>query len=212
VNGCLILAVLVAIPLTAQKRDFLTVDEADQIRLAQEPNVRLGLYAKFAQQRLDLLTQLLATEKPGRTALAHNTLEDYTHIIEAIDLVAEDALRRGFDIQEGMTAVAAAQKDMLAILRKIQDNPPPDVRRYEFVLEQAIFTTEDSIEMAAEDLEERKAAAAAKRDRERKELEAMMQPKDLEEKRAAEKKATEQEQKKKAPTLRRKGEVIPKKQ
>jgi hypothetical protein len=36
-----------------------------------------------------------------------------------------------------------------------------------------------------------------------------MQPKDVEEKRATEKKAAETQSKKKAPTLRRKGEVVP---
>jgi hypothetical protein len=51
----------------------------------------------------------------------------------------------------------------------------------------------------------------AKEAREKKELEGLMQPKDLEAKRAAEKKAVEVEKKRKAPTLRRKGELPPEK-
>src|SRR5580658_8396502 len=115
----------------AQERDFLTADEIDQIREVQEPNARLKLYILFARQRLALLEQFLSKEKPGRSALIHDTLEDYTHIIEAIDTVSDDALVRKLPLDIGMKEVATAEAEMLAKLQKIEETAPKDLPRFE---------------------------------------------------------------------------------
>src|SRR4051794_4314576 len=96
---------LLTLTLCAQQRDFLTADEADQVRLAQEPNERLQLYLHFAKQRLDLIQQAVAQEKAGRSKLLHDLLEDYTRVIEAIDTVTDDALKRSVDMSIGVKAV-----------------------------------------------------------------------------------------------------------
>jgi hypothetical protein len=189
-----------------QERDFLTADETDQVRLAQEPNIRLKLYLHFAKQRLDLIQQAVSQEKAGRSKLIHDLLEDYTSIVEAIDTVSDDALKRKLDLTEGIKAVAEEEKLMLAALEKIQESNPKDIGRYEFVLDQAIETTKDSVELAAVDLKERSVTLDAKVKKDKAELEALMNPEEVKAKREAEKK--EVETKKKAPTLRRKGEVV----
>jgi hypothetical protein len=62
----LLVCALLAAPLAAQQqRDFLTVDEGDQIREAQDPNERLTLYIHFAKQRLSQVDHWLAKEKPA---------------------------------------------------------------------------------------------------------------------------------------------------
>lgn len=210
-TACVFLALVSVAPVFAQKRDFLTADEVDQVRLAQDPNDRLKLYLHFARQRLDLIDQAVAREKPGRSSLIHQMLEEYNQIIDAIDTVADDALRRKLDISEGMKAVADAEQQFVATLRKIRDSEPKDLGRYEFALDQALETTQDSLELSREDLKERTAELAAREEREEKQRESMMQPKDLEEKRASEKKVAEEQKKRKTPTLLRKGETLKKK-
>ncbi|MBS1875599.1 MAG: hypothetical protein JSU00_20465 [Acidobacteria bacterium] len=198
-----LMALALAAP--AQDRDFLTADEADQVREAQEPNARLQLYVKFAQERLELLKQLMTSTKPGRTLLIHDTLEDYTHIIEAIDTVADDALKRKADIAVGMKAVAEGEKQMAETLNKMNENPGKDFARYEFAMQQAMETTQDSLDLSNENLNTRAGQVEAKEKKEKAEREAMMSEGEVKEKKAAEKK-TEQT-KRKVPTLRRPGEV-----
>ena len=199
--------IFLAASLFAQQRDFLTADEADQVRVIQEPNERLQLYLQFAKQRLDLIQQAVSQEKAGRSKLLHDLLEDYTKIIEAIDTVTDDALKRSVDLSIGVKAVADEEKLMSAQLEKIRDSQPKDLARYQFALDQAIDTTKDSQEMASQDLKERAHEVAAREKQDKKSREENMDERQLEAKRTEEKK--EVEQKKKVPTLRRKGEVVP---
>jgi len=201
----LLMACLAGGGLFAEK-DFLTTNEADQVRELQDPNDRMQLYSMFARQRLDQVSHLIKEDKPGRAGMVHDLLDEYTKIVDAIDTVADDALGRKLDISLGVKATVSAEKEFLPVLEKIRDGHPKDLSRYEFVLTQAIETTADSIESAGEDLGKRSAEVAERERREKKQLEGMMQPKDLEAKKAADAKQAVEKQRKK-PTLRNKDDV-----
>jgi hypothetical protein len=197
----------------AQERDFLTADEIDQVREIQEPNARLKLYVQFARQRLALLQQFLSKEKPGRSALIHDTLEDYTHIIEAIDTVADDALIRKANLELGMKEVVAAEAEMLATLQKVEDTAPKDLARFEFVLKNAIDTTSDSKELSEEDLHTRTTDLQAQQKKEKQDKEAQLGDKEKKEKEKEKKTADastdDAKPKPKPPTLYKPGEKPP---
>jgi hypothetical protein len=194
----------------AQERDYLTADEVDQIREAQEPNARLKLYILFARTRLALLQQYLSKEKPGRAALVHDTLEDYTHIIEAIDTVADDALVRKLPLDVGMKEVAAAEGEMLASLQKIADAPPKDLARFDFVLKNAIDTTSDSKELSEEDLHTRAGELTAQEKKEKQDRKALASAEDKKAKKSPEDKpGVIKANGQKPPTLYKPGEKPP---
>src|SRR5215831_6436560 len=202
---------LLAAPLCAQ-RDFLNADEIDQIKEAQEPNLRIKLYADFARMRLDLVKNLLSKDKPGRATLIHDALEDYSKILDAIDTVADSAAEKQTDIKLGLTAVASMYKGMLPELEKIRDSKPKDMERYDFALTQAIDTTQDSLALAQEDLGKRGKDVEAREAKQKKTIEAETAPvggKKADDKKKTEDAASQDDKpKRKPPTLLRPGETI----
>ncbi|MFZ4683222.1 MAG: hypothetical protein ACOYMS_12015 [Terrimicrobiaceae bacterium] len=198
-----------AMSVAAQDKDFLTGDEVDQVRLVQERNERLQLYMLFAKQRVDQVESLIKREKAGRSILIHDLLEQYTKIIEAADIVTDDALKRKVDVVLGVKALADAEKGLLARLEKVRDGKPKDIARYELALETAIETTKDSFELAQEDLAGRGQQVIDRAAREKKERDALLSTKEQDERKVSEKKEAETQNKRKAPTLRKKGEVAP---
>ncbi|MEO5924289.1 MAG: hypothetical protein ABIR70_10725 [Bryobacteraceae bacterium] len=200
-RGLLVMLLVVGM-MPAAVRDFLTAEEIDLVRAAQEPNLRVQLYLKFAQQRIAQMNQLLSKDRAGRTALVHDLLEDYTGIIEALDTVADDALRRKVDIAAGIALVVPGEQAMLVELQKVEAAAPKDLARYEFVLKDAIDVTKDSIDLST-DLSERTREISAKDQKQEEIRKAGLAPEDA--KQEADDKAKQEKAAptRKPPTLRR---------
>jgi hypothetical protein len=206
-------AVAIAAPAFAQ-RDFLTADEVEKVREAQLPNDRLKLYALLARQRLDQLDRLLQKDKKGRSLTARELLEDYSNIIDAIDTVSDDALKRGVDIAEGTTAVTDSEKRFLAQLQKIKDRAPADLDLYEVALKEALASTTDSMDLAKADTGIRAAKLTEEDKKLKEEAEQAIAAEDskgkpVTEAKNGEGKPDDGKPKRKAPTLMRKGEPAP---
>ena len=103
-----------------------------------------------------LIDQLFAKDEPGRGGKVHQNLSELGRILEALDMVIDDALLRDVDLEVGLGLVREQEPKILARLEEIRDSEPEDLWRYEFVLEDAIEITGDSLELAGVDPTERK--------------------------------------------------------
>ena len=189
------------------QREFLTNDEIEKIREAQEPNLRLKMYVLFARQRLDQLQQQIAKDKKGRSLIVRQLLEDYTQIIDAIDTVSDDALKRKLDISASITAVASAEKNFLGMLQKIEEGQPHDLDMYDVALKDAIGDTSDSIESTQQDLGKRQQEVIAKSEEEKKTVESLTPKDELKKQKAEDARADVGKPTRKPPTLYRPGET-----
>lgn len=207
-------AALALVPILGQElpggRDFLTDYEIEVLRVRQGFKERIEAYVKFARLRLELIEQTLETEEPGRAAKVHRTLQEFGSIIEAVDDVIDDALTRNRKMDDALQGLLEAEQQFLARLGAVKARPAEDSWRYEFVLEDALDITRDSIELLAADLGERKRNVLLQDERDRKrQLESMAPERRKEAEREDRQEAAEQsERKRKRPTLLRPGEKL----
>jgi hypothetical protein len=189
-------------------RDFLTEHEIDVIREAQEPDKRIDAYLQFALLRIELIKQKLAVQAAGRSVDVHRNLGEYSHIIEAVDTVVDDALVRDVDMTKTVELIIQKETEFLAALKNIAENPADDHWRYEFVLDDAIDITSDSLDLTKGDPGERKRAILEADDDDRKKIDDSLAPEARQEKEKAREAARtkEAEQKRKRPSLLKPGE------
>jgi hypothetical protein len=148
----LALALLIALPLSAQRRrDPLNRAEVDQLRDAMlEPDQRLKLYVSFARDRMNKLEQMRADPKTtDRAQQTHDMLDAFLAVYDELNDNVDMYVGRKDDIRKPLKLVIEADTEFQAKLRALKDAANTDAneaRQYEFLLTNAIETVDSSAE------------------------------------------------------------------
>jgi len=130
-QATLVLALLM--PLTApamtaqgQKPDYISDEEEDKIREAQEPSERIEVYLTLTQSRLDRIEEFRS--KPtdpqyDNGAYIDHLLDEYISLTDDLKNWIQDQYDRRGDMRKGLRKVLEMGPKQLNDLRRIQESP-----------------------------------------------------------------------------------------
>jgi DNA repair exonuclease SbcCD ATPase subunit len=133
-------------PSNPQQRDYLSDEEADQIREVRTPSERIKLYVAFAEDRLKKFDYELNRPTPERREeeILNNLLNGYSGCVDdgtdQIDLARE----KQTDIREALKLMRSKLTQFLGQLQKY-DQGGPKLDTYRDTLEDAIDSTKDAL-------------------------------------------------------------------
>ena len=110
----------------AQKPDYLSDEEEEKIRDAQEPSLRIEVYLTLAQTRLDRIEEFRS--KPmdpqyDNGAFIDHLLDEYISITDDLKNWIQDQYDRRGDMRKGLRKVLEMGPKQLNDLRRIQESP-----------------------------------------------------------------------------------------
>jgi hypothetical protein len=146
---CLLWLMCAATASGQHRRDPFTQPEIDQIRdTSWEPQLRLGLYVKFARARLVGLEQMRNDPKTkDRAQQTHDRLDDFLLIYDELNDNIDTYIDRKNDIRKPLKVIIDADTEFQAKLLALRDAagvPPEEVKTYEFILSNALNTVDSS--------------------------------------------------------------------
>jgi hypothetical protein len=153
------LLLLLSLPVFAsgRRRDPMTEAEADQIRgAAENPPKRFHLFISFAKARLKAIDQLRADPKlaQGRGQQIHDLLEDFQSLVDETEANLDEYREKKADLIKPLTELVEAESDWKLRLRALKEANAPEAKEYEFILQNAIETVNDSSDSARKELED----------------------------------------------------------
>ena len=182
-TSTLLLAVSLGVAAGAEKADYLSDDEVDELREAQGPSERIEKYLSFAQIRLTRFDDY-RNRRPDPDydipAYLETQLDQYIRITDALKDWIEDHFDSHDDMRAGLKKVLEMGPHQLEQLRHIEQSSDPYAAGYRKSLADAIDDFTDALDGATKALSEQsklfgelkreeKADAQTVKDREREE-------------------------------------------
>ena len=150
-TSALLLVVSLGVARGAEKGDYLSDDEVDQLREAQQPSQRIEAYLAFAQVRLARFDDYRNRppnpdyDIPG---YLNTQLDQYIRITDALKDWIEDHFDRHDDMRAGLKKVLEMGQHQLEQLRHAEDSPDPYAAGYRKTLSDAIDDFSDTLDGA----------------------------------------------------------------
>jgi len=142
---------LASAAMAQRHRDPLTQPEIQQIRdTSWEPKLRLPLYVQFARARLVKLEEVRTDPSTKeRAKQTHDLLDDFQLLYDELNDNIDTYVDRKNDIRKALKVVIDADTEFQAKLRALKDAAgvsTAEAQQYEFVLNNAIETVDNSTE------------------------------------------------------------------
>jgi hypothetical protein len=147
------LGLLLAVPpgATAQQPDYLTPEEVTLVRDTQEPNKRILLFLKFADERLLLFEKALAApagEAPADPAARKDMVNNFIRAVDDAAEVLDTALDRGgVDLRKTRPLLIKSGAEFRKRLEQAQQTEPGQSEDLRYDLEDAVLALDDLAEL-----------------------------------------------------------------
>ena len=182
-QATLVLALLMplaapAMTALAQKPDYISDEEEDKIREAQEPSERIEVYLTLAQSRLDRIEGFRGKPmdpKYDNGAYIDHLLDEYISLTDEMKNWIQDQYDRRGDMRKGLRKVLEMGPKQLNDLRRIQASPDTYAADYVKSLGDAKDDLTDALDGATKalaeqvkifgELKDEKAEAQSEKDR-----------------------------------------------
>jgi hypothetical protein len=176
----------------AQKPDFLTDEEQDKLRDAQDPAKRIELYLAFSQARLERFQNFISTPADpsyDNGAYLDALLGEVIDVNDELKNWIDTQYERKGDMRGGLRKLLSLTPREIEDLRRIDKTPGPYGSAFQHTLREAIDDLSDTLDGATKALAEQdKVFAEEKR-------EEKASARDIKERRKEEEKRTKEEQK-----------------
>ncbi|MFZ0198347.1 MAG: hypothetical protein WB523_07085 [Candidatus Sulfotelmatobacter sp.] len=166
--GICVLGLTTSGAVAQHQRDPFTPGEIDQIRdTSWEPQLRLGLYVKFARTRLVGMEEMRNNPKTkDRAQQTHDRLDDFLLIYDELNDNIDTYVDRQNDIRKPLKMIIDADTEFQAKLLALRDAAgvsPEEAKQYEFILSSALDTVNSSANDHRQVLSDQEEAAKHKK-------------------------------------------------